>query len=159
MKRVTTAVAVVAALAAGALAGTAVAATATLNVSFSGRAIVTQSGDAGAIRVTGKGSGAPIGKGATITAKGVGYDGDPCAVFLGTGTITAADGSKLNFAAAKDSKVCKSGDDARNAVRAKMTVKGGTKRFAKARGTLTVTGNYNRAAGTYTVKFTGRLTY
>jgi hypothetical protein len=157
MKRITI---TVFALAATALAaGSALAATANMNVSFSGRAIVTASGDVGNIRVTGKGSGAPIGKGATITAKGTGYDGDPCAIFLGSGTITAADGSKLNFAALQGSKVCKSGDDARNAVNAKMAVKGGTKRFAKAKGTLTLTGNYNRAAGTYTVRFTGRLTY
>jgi heat shock protein HslJ len=151
-------VAVVAVIAAAIAAASAFAATAPLALSFAGRAVVVASGDSGTITVTGKGTSKLTGK-ATIAAKGTAFDGKPCATFFGTGTIKAADGSTIKFKGLAGSKVCTGADETKNAVNAKVTVNGGTKRFAKAKGTLTITGNYNRTAGTYTVKFSGKLTY
>lgn len=146
-------------VAVAAAVGSAGAATATLTANFAGRVVVIASADSGELTVSGKGAGTVVGKGLKIAAKGAAYDGNPCATFFGTGTITAADGATIKFKGLNGSKVCKSGDDARNAINAKVTVTGGTKRFAKAKGTLTVTGNYNRTAGTYAAKFTGKLSY
>ncbi len=43
-------------------------------------------------------------------------------------------------------------------ISAKTVVTGGTKAFAKAKGPLKLTGTYDRDAGTFTVKFSGKLT-
>jgi hypothetical protein len=146
-------------------AGTALAAdvakpkTTAFTASYAGRAVVRVTGDTSAdITATGKGTGTLVGK-STLTGTGFGTQSDPCPSFGGTGFITASDGSKLNIAVQPGAKACPGaaeGDP--NAVSGNVTVKGGTKKFAKAKGLLKLSGIYDRTKGTFSVKFAGKLT-
>ena len=69
-----------------------------------------------------------------------------------------AKGSKLNFQVLTGSSGC--GDEEGNvfSITGRAKVLGGTKIFKKAKGTLKLTGVYDRGQGTFKVKFSGKLT-
>jgi hypothetical protein len=127
--------------------------------SYSGRAVVRVSGEMADLKADGKGSGTAVGKSA-IAGKGKGYDHEPCESFFGSSVITASDGSKLNLALRSDGgKACPGANQSRNALSGTVVVKGGTKKFAKARGTLKLAGNYDRGKGLFSITLTGTPTY
>lgn len=160
--RISFAVAAVAAVAAvvggSSLAGTVASSkTSPFSATYAGRAIVRATSDVAAdINVTGAGKGSVVGA-SKITGVGKGFSGEPCSTFSGTGTITSKLG-KMNFALSPGAKACPSAGNADlNAITASAKVTGGTAAFKKARGTLKVTGTYDRGTGKFTSTFKGVL--
>ena len=126
------------------------------NASFNGKAVVRVAGDKADITsAQATGTGTPIGK-ATLTGKGSGTQADPCPLWGGPGTITAKAG-KLNFSIVGAGACTDEGaQDFSITGRAKLT--GGTGKYAKAKGSLKITGSYNRGTGLFSVKFKGKFT-
>ena len=131
--------------------------------SFKGAAAVTVTDQVASISTTGAGVGTVALMGAakltgagTGSTAGVGAD-NPCVEFTGTGSMTGVKG-KLTFKVVQGSQGC--GDETGQSftVAGRATVIKGTGRLAKAKGTLKLTGTYDRGAGTFTAKFTGKLT-
>ena len=93
-----------------------------------------------------------------VTGKGTGDSSvQPCVPFTGTGLITGAKGT-MTFKVKPGSSGC--GDEAGQlfSVTGKATVLKGTGLLAKRKGTLRMTGTFDRSSGAFTVKFTGSLT-
>jgi hypothetical protein len=152
----TGALAAAAALVGGALAGTA-SRTVAFTASYAGTASVKVTGSTAVIAAQGAGRGTLVGA-SRIVGKGTGdTSAQPCALWKGTGTITGT-GGKIYYAVVTGAKACPNSDQTAATVAGKATVKGGTGKYLKARGTLKFTGNYNKTKGTFRVKFTGSLT-
>ncbi len=131
--------------------------------SFAGKAVVTVTDQVVDISATGAGAGTPLGMGAAkITGvgkgstAGVGVD-NPCVQFTGTGSMTGVKG-KLTFNVVQGSQACGDETQQQFTVTGRATVVKGTGKLAKAKGTLKLTGTYDRGAGTFTAKFSGKLT-
>lgn len=151
------AVALVAAFAASS-AGAATPKKIAFKSSYSGTAVVTVTDNVADIKTNGTGTGTIIGAG-KITGAGTGDAAvQPCVPFTGTGSIVGTAGTKILFKVNPGSSGC--GDEAGEvfAVNARATVTSATGKLAKAKGTLKITGTYDKNAGTFAVKFTGTLT-
>ncbi len=125
--------------------------------SYAGAAVVTVTDNVADISANGAGKGAPIGVG-KVTGVGKGDSSQqPCVPFTGTGSLAGTKGT-VNFKVLPASSGC--GDEGGHnfTISAKTIVTGGTKAFEKAKGPLKLTGIYDRDAGTFTVKFSGKLT-
>lgn len=149
-------VAVVALAAGGALASSAklVGFTAT----YSGTATTTLTDGVVDIKASGTGKGTPLGAG-RITGVGKGDSTvQPCAPFTGPGTMTGTGKNKLLFKVIAGSTACGDEEGQVFSLSGKAAVVKGTGVLAKIRGTLKFTGTYDRGAGTFTVKFKGKLT-
>jgi len=108
----------------------------------------------------GSGTGTLVGKSklaGTVTATTA---DPPCSPLSGPGTIAGAVG-KLKVALTPTSRGCAASEEDRDNVLVSGTAKvvGGTLKFKKARGTLRFSGQYDRKAGTFSVKLTGTFTY
>lgn len=151
------AAALVTALAAS-TAGAATSKKIVFKASYSGAAIVKVTDNVADIKTDGTGTGLVIGAG-KITGAGTGdASAQPCVPFTGTGMITGTAGTKLGFKVVAGSQGC--GDEAGEmfSVVGRATVTSATGKLAKAKGSLKITGMYDRNAGTFAVKFTGTLT-
>ena len=126
---------------------------------YAGTATVIVTDDVAEISANGAGSGTLIGK-SKITGKGFGYasEDQPCVPFTGPGSMFNATGTKLNFKVLPGSTGCGDEEAQVFSVSGRAQVVGGTKAFRKAKGTLKLTGVYNRGAGTFSVTFSGKLT-
>ncbi len=145
------------ALVAGALAATPkkVAFTA----KYTGTAVTKVTNNIADISATGTGTGTLIGPG-KVSGVGTGDTSQqPCVPFTGTGLMTGTAGTKLSFKVIPGSLSC--GDEKGEvfSISAHATVIKGTGKLAKAKGTLKLTGVYDRTAGTFSVKFFGTLTH
>lgn len=144
-----------------ALAGTALAGTVAsskkspFTASYAGRAVVRATGDTTAdLSVRGAGTGNVVGK-STITGVGKGFQGDPCSAFTGTGSIVSKLG-RLNFTLNPGAKACPSADNPDvSAITASVKITGGTAKLKTARGTLKLTGTYDRGTGKFASTFKG----
>ncbi len=108
------------------------------------------------IKAAGKGLGTLIGAG-KVTGTGTGDSSQrPCVPFTGTGLITGAGGT-ITFKVNPGASGC--GDDAGQlfSVSGKAVVVKATGKLAKAKGTLKMTGTYDRSSGAFSVKFSGAL--
>lgn len=155
----------------GAIAVTAAAAAVAASASFAGTTATTKvvaftgnySGNATALvqdsvaslTANGTGKATLLGAG-KITGVGTATAKEPCAPFLGTGTITGKGGTLL-FKVINGSQGCGDEDGQVFSVSGSILVTKGTGKFAKAKGTLRMTGMFDRGAGKFTVKFTGKL--
>ena len=102
------------------------------------------------------GAGVPIGAG-TITGVGTGdATQQACNAWGGTGLLKGTKGS-IAFKMLPGTQGC--GDDQGNvfSLSGYAVVTKATGKLAKAKGKLKVTGTYDRGAGTFTAKFTGKL--
>ena len=109
------------------------------------------------IAANGVGTGKPIGKG-KITGKGKGNSNQqPCVPFTGPGSMTGTKGN-INFVVLPGSTGCGDEEGQSSASPAGPRCLKGTKIFKKAKGTLKFTGVYDRGQGTFSIKFTGKLT-
>jgi hypothetical protein len=152
-----------AAIAAALLVGTAWAGTSaqakiiTFTASYAGKANVKVTDNVADISASGAGKGTLIG---ASTVKGIGQ-GDasqqPCVPWGGKGTMANTKGSKINFEIVNGSG-CGDEEGQVFSITGRAKVLSGTKLFKKAKGLLKVTGTYNRGAGTFAVKFSGKLT-
>jgi len=125
--------------------------------SYAGTAVVKVTDQIADISATGPGKGTPIGAG-KVTGVGQGDSSQqPCVPFTGTGSLVGVKGT-VKFKVLPGSTGC--GDEGGHSftISAKTVVTGGTKAFVKAKGPLKLTGMYDRDAGTFTVKFSGKLT-
>lgn len=126
--------------------------------SYSGKAVVTVTDNVADIKTDGTGSGTIIGTG-KITGIGTGdASAQPCVPFTGTGSVVGPAKTKILFKVNPGSSGC--GDEAGEvfSVTARATVTSATGKLAKAKGSLKITGTYDRNAGTFAVKLSGILT-
>jgi len=150
------AVAVAATTAGGALAFAPKAKTVAFLGAYAGAASVKVTGNVAAISASGAGKGTLVGT-SKISGKGVGDTSvQPCATWKGMGAIVGT-GGKINLVVSA-ANACPNEDQSQAAVSGTATVKGGAGKYAKAKGTLKFTGNYNKTKGTFTVKFKGAIT-
>jgi hypothetical protein len=128
----------------------------TFKAKYTGTATVKQTGDVVDIAGKGTGTGVPIGAG-TVTGTGTGdASQQPCVPWIGTGVLKGKNGT-LTFKVIPGSVGC--GDDGGTVsinAKAKVTKAIG-KKLAKAKGTLKLTGVYDRNAGTFSATFSGKL--
>jgi hypothetical protein len=125
---------------------------------YAGTAVVKVTDDVADISTTGAGTGTLIGT-SKIVGKGTGdASQQPCVPFTGTGTMSATNGTKLLFKVVPGSTGC--GDESGNvfSITGRAAVLKGTGKLAKAKGSLKLTGLYDRGKGTFAVKFAGKLT-
>jgi hypothetical protein len=161
--RVSAALVVAAVVGAGAVAGAASAGEATaakkipFSAKYAGKAVVKVTDNVADISASGPGKASLIGAG-KVTGKGKGdSSARPCVPFTGLGTMTGAAG-KLTFRVVSPSTGC--GDEAGEvfSISGRASVVKGTGKLARAKGSLKLTGVYDRSKGTFSVKFTGTLT-
>lgn len=126
---------------------------------YAGKATVIVTDNVAEISANGAGKGTLIGK-SKITGKGFAYasESEPCVPFSGPGSMFSSTGTKLDFKVLSGSTGC--GDESGQvfSISGRAQVAGGTKAFRKAKGALKFTGVYDRGQGTFSVKFTGKIT-
>jgi len=122
---------------------------------YAGNATALVQDTVASLTANGTGKATLLGAG-KITGIGSATAKEPCAPFLGTGTITGKGGTLL-FKVINGSQGC--GDEEGNvfSLSGSILVTKGTGKFAKAKGTLRMTGMFDRGAGKFSVKFTGKL--
>lgn len=108
----------------------------------------------------GTGTSTAVGKGKLVGAPAGTTANPPCSPITGPATLTGAKGN-LKVSLLPTARACAaSEDDPDNiSVVGDAKVAGGTKLFKRAKGKLHFSGTYDRKAFTFTVKFTGKLTY
>lgn len=124
---------------------------------YKGTAVVKVTDNVADITATGTGTASQIGAG-KVTGVGKGDTSvQPCVPFVGPGSITGKSG-KVTFTVLPGSTGC--GDEEGNvfSISGKAKVVKATGKLAKAKGTLKFTGVYDRGAGTFSIKFSGKLT-
>ncbi len=130
----------------------------TFTAKYAGTATTKVTDSLATIAANGAGAGTLIGK-SKLTGNGVADTSQqPCVPFTGPGSMVNATGTKILFKVLPGSTGC--GDEEGNifSVSGRAQVTGGTKAFRKARGSLKFTGVYDKGEGTFSVKFTGKLT-
>jgi len=124
---------------------------------YTGTAVTKQTDNNVDITANGSGSGTLIGAG-KVTGVGAGDTSvRPCVPFNGTGSMKGP-GGVITFKVNPGSAGC--GDDSGQlfSITGKATVTKATGKLAKAKGTLKMTGTYDRSSGAFSVKFSGSLT-
>jgi hypothetical protein len=124
---------------------------------YNGTATTQAADNVVTINAKGAGNGTILGTG-KITGAGTGDSSQqPCVPFTGTGSMSGPGGT-LTFKVTPGAAGC--GDDAGQlfSVTGKAAVLKGTGKLKKAKGTLKMTGTYDRSSGAFSVKFKGSLT-
>ena len=124
---------------------------------YTGTAVTKQTDNNVAITANGTGSGTLLGAG-KVTGLGAGDSSvRPCVPFNGTGSMKGP-GGVVTFKVNPGSAGC--GDDAGQlfSITGKASVLKATGKLAKAKGTLKMTGTYDRSSGAFSIKFSGSLT-
>jgi hypothetical protein len=124
---------------------------------FHGTATTQAADNVVTINANGTGAGTVLGT-AKITGAGTGDSSQqPCVPFTGTGKMSGPGGT-LTFKVNPGSAGC--GDDSGQlfSVTGKAAVLKGTGKLKAAKGTLKMSGTYDRSSGAFSVKFTGSLT-
>ena len=156
----TAAVAVAGLVAGAALAGPAATPrTYKFAASYTGKSVVKIVDQSATISsVTGLGTASlPVGK-SKLAGMGAGVGGDPCGTFGGPGSITAV-GGKIKFSIAPVAgSACGDESGSTFTVSGRATIKGGTAKYLKAKGTFKFQGTFTKATGAFSVKFVGLLT-
>jgi hypothetical protein len=125
---------------------------------YAGTATTKVTDNLATITANGVGTGTLIKK-SKLTGNGVADTSQqPCVPFTGPGSMANATGTKILFKVLPGSTGC--GDEEGNvfSVSGRAQVTGGTKAFRKAKGSLKFTGIYDKGQGTFSVKFTGKVT-
>jgi len=150
-----------AAIAVTVLVTSAFAATTVTKVAFiakyTGVAVTNQTDTTVAITANGTGKGTLIGAG-KVTGVGKGDSSvRPCVPFNGTGSMRGP-GGVITFKVNPGTAGC--GDDSGQlfSISGKAAVVKATGKLAKAKGTLKMTGTFDRSSGAFSVKFSGTLT-
>jgi hypothetical protein len=93
-----------------------------------------------------------------LAGKGAGVGADPCGTFGGPGSITGT-GGKLNFVIAPTGgSACGDESGETFALLGRATVKGGTGKYLRAKGTFKFSGTYTKSSGAFQIKLIGSLT-
>jgi hypothetical protein len=148
-----------------AAAGTALAAvpkpkTVTFKGAYAGQ--VTEKVDGNNVTgvASGTGTATAVGRGKLIGTSSGTTANPPCSPLTGAGTLTGAKGN-LKVTLLTTSRACAASQEDQDNISVVGDAKaaGGTKIFRKAKGKLHFSGTYDRKAGTFSLKFTGKLTY
>ncbi len=156
MKKLSILAVAVLAMAVASAAATAVKKPIVFTGKYAGTATTQAADNVVTITANGTGLATKIGAG-KVTGAGKGDSSQqPCVPFTGTGKISGPKGT-LIFKVNPGSSGC--GDEAGQlfSVSGKATVLKGTGLLAKRKGTLKMTGTFDRSSGAFTVKFTGKL--
>jgi hypothetical protein len=140
----------------GAFAATTVVKKVPFTAKYNGTAVTQQTDNTVAITANGSGSGTLIGAG-KVTGLGKGDSSvRPCVPFNGTGSMKGP-GGVITFKVNPGTAGC--GDDSGQlfSITGKASVLKATGKLAKAKGTLKLTGTYDRSSGAFSVKFSGTL--
>jgi hypothetical protein len=123
---------------------------------YAGAANVTVADGLATISANGTGKGALIGAG-KITGNGTGSadEGATCQTFNGTGVMAGTKG-KINFKLT-GAQACGDSEGNLFSINGRAVVTGGTLAFKKAKGSLKMTGSFNRSAKNFTIKVKGPL--
>lgn len=125
---------------------------------YAGTAAVKVTDNVADISATGPGLGTLIGK-SKVTGKGTGdASQQPCVPFTGTGLMSNTKGTTIKFQVIAPSSGCGDEEGKVFSISGKAKVTGGTKLYKKAKGTLKLTGVYDRGAGTFSITFSGKIT-
>jgi hypothetical protein len=125
---------------------------------YAGTAVTKVTDSVAAISATGTGKGTIIGAGKLVGTGTGDSSQQPCVPFGGTGKMTGVAATTILFKVlSTTSKGCGDEEGQMFSLSGKAVVVKATGRLARAKGTLKFTGLYNRAAGTFSVKFTGSL--
>lgn len=146
----------VAVIAAGAASGGVTAKTVAFTAKYAGTATTNATDNTVAINANGTGSGTLIGAG-KVTGIGSGDSSQrPCVPFTGTGSMTGPGGG-ISFKVTPAASGC--GDDSGQnfTVSGKLVVTKATGKLANYKGTLRMSGTYDRSSGAFSVKFFGTL--
>jgi hypothetical protein len=123
---------------------------------YAGTAVTQTNGNTVAITANGTGTGTMIGAG-KITGTGTGDTSQqPCVPFIGTGKMTGAGGMVI-FKVIPGSVGCGDQQGENFTVSGKATILKATGKLLKRKGTLKLTGTYDRSSGAFTAKFRGSL--
>lgn len=127
--------------------------------SYAGKATVKITDQVATISAEGPGTATVIGA-STVSGKGLGdATKQPCVPFTGTGAIKATSGpSALSFTVVPGSSGCGDEEGKVFSISGRANITGGTGAMAGATGSLKLTGVYDRGAGTFSIKFNGRVT-
>jgi hypothetical protein len=123
---------------------------------YTGTAVTKSTDNVVDISANGTGTGTLIGAG-KITGVGTGDSSvRPCVPFNGTGSMKGAHGT-ITFKVKPGTGGC--GDDSGElfSISGKALVTKATGKLAAAKGTLKMTGTYDRASGAFSIKFAGSL--
>lgn len=130
----------------------------TFTAKYAGTATTKVTDSTATIAANGVGTGTLIGK-SKITGNGLADTSkQPCVPFTGLGSMANSTGTKINFKVLPGSTGCGDEDGNVFSITGRAQVTGGTKAFRKAKGSLKFTGVYDKGQGTFSVKFTGKLT-
>lgn len=150
----------VGALAAAVLVAGALATTTAKKIPFvgtyAGTAVTNAADNVVTISASGTGKGTLIGAGKIAGAGKGDSSQQPCVPFNGTGSMKGA-GGVITFKVNPGSAGCGDEQGQTFTVNGKITVLKATGKLAKAKGTLKMTGTYDRSSGAFTVKFRGTL--
>jgi hypothetical protein len=147
---------VAAAVTGAALAGTTAKKPIAFLATFSGTATTQSTDNTVAITANGTGKGTGLGA-AKIAGVGTGDSSkQPCVPFTGTGKMTGSTGS-LTFKVTPSAGCGDEQGDTFSVSGHAVVLKGTGKTLAKAKGTLKLSGVYDRSSGAFSVKFTGKL--
>jgi hypothetical protein len=133
---------------------------------YAGKAVVRVTGQTADITAAATGPARILGKSriagtlgrSRLLGKGTGSSSDPCPLFGGIGSITAAKGSKLNFTIPPaGGSGCTDEEGQLFSLSGRATVTGGTGKYVRTKGVLRFSGGFNRGTGAFTVAFTGTL--
>jgi hypothetical protein len=151
------AVLAVAVIVTGAFASATIVKKVAFTAKYSGTAVTKQTDSNVDITANGTGTGTLIGAG-KVTGLGKGDASvRPCVPFNGTGSMKGP-GGVITFKVNPGSGGC--GDDSGQlfSITGKASVLSATGKLAKAKGTLKMTGTFDRSSGAFSVKFSGILT-
>ena len=125
---------------------------------YAGTAAVKVTDNVADISATGPGLGTLIGK-SKVTGKGTGdASQQPCVPFNGTGLMSNTKGTTIKFQVIAPSSGCGDEEGKVFSISGKAKITGGTKLYKKAKGTLKLTGVYDRGAGSFSITFSGKIT-
>lgn len=128
----------------------------TFSAAYKGTATVKVTGEVADIAAKGAGTGAAIGAG-TVTGVGTGEaKQQACNTWGGTGLLKGTKGT-IAFKMLPGAQGCGDEDGNLFSITGYAQVTKATGKLAKAKGKLKVTGTFDRGAGTFTAKFTGKL--
>jgi len=124
---------------------------------YSGTATTKTADTVVTINANGTGKGLLIGAGKVTGIGTADSSVRPCVPFLGTGKMTGAGGTII-FKVKPGTSGC--GDDSGSlfSISGKATVLKATGKLAKRKGTLKMSGTYDRNSGAFSIKFSGSLT-